>query len=345
MKFLKAFFLSALAAGAVYYTVLFFVIDAPIPAEYWVAEMITVKKELIKQYAGREKIIVGGGSSTLFGVDAEAASRQLGVPVLNFGLHAGLRLEKILQETASVAEPGDTVILPLEPPYFEPSPQWTGWQVDNVIGWDHAAWKELNWRGKGRFLLSISPAVFTRMCVAKLQEKFWPAAISERLNALNEAAVLARFRDRPAPEKFEYSAYNLDNHGDMQRAEGSKYKGKAWYLSKPDRVSKATATLLQAFVGSMKAKGVRVYFANTPLIASEESLDTLHAGEAHFLGDLAAIGPMIDRREDVLLDRKYFFNTDLHLNTEGRAIRTERLVQAIRKTVLPGAVVHSGPSE
>ena len=45
-------------------------IDAPIAAEYWIAELITVKRELAKEYAGKNKIIVAGGSSTLFSVNA-----------------------------------------------------------------------------------------------------------------------------------------------------------------------------------------------------------------------------------------------------------------------------------
>ena len=134
MKFIQAFFVSTILAGVIYYTVVLLAIDAPVPAEYWVGEMITIKKALVKDHAGKSKIIVAGGSSTLFGIDAEYASKSLDMPVINFGLHAGLRLERILQLVSSVVERGDIVVLPLEPPYYDCNTQLNSGHVTNIIG-------------------------------------------------------------------------------------------------------------------------------------------------------------------------------------------------------------------
>ncbi len=330
MTFIKSFFISALAAAVVYISAVMVLIDAPVEAEYWVAEMITIKKELVKQYAGKSKIIIAGGSSTLFGIDAEYASKQLGMPVINFGLHAGLRLNKILEEVSGVIEHGDILILPLEPPYYRCNTTLNSWQVTNIVAWDHGAWGEMNVREKIEFAFLISPKLFRRMLVAKIQEPFNPAKIAKRLEALDNSLVLAKFRVRKSPVGFEYSAYNLNNHGDMLRTEGSDVEGQSSNYSKPSHVCANTASYLIDFIDSMRKRGVRVYFANTPYIASEGGIDHLKNGDLSFRNELAPVGCIIDKREELVFDRKYFFNSNLHLNAEGRLLRTELLIKSIR---------------
>ena len=341
MKFIQSFFVSAILACVTYYTAVLILIDAPVPAEYWVGEMITIKKELVKEYAGKNKIIIAGGSSTLFGIDAEYASKSLDMPVLNFGLHAGLRLGRILQIVSSVVEHGDVLVLALEPPYYDCNTKLNSGHVTNIIGWDHDAWKEMNYSEKLEFVSLVSPTLLGQMLVAEILKKLHPAIISDRLTSLDRALVSSRFRARIAPLTFAYSAYNLNSHGDMQRTEGSEFKGQGYDIGSPAHVCDKTANNLISFVDRMKKKGVPVYFANTPYIASEVGLDALGKGESNFRKEFAPIGCIIDRREDLIFDRKYFFNTDLHLNTEGRSLRTEAFIEAIRKNVLSGACINA----
>jgi hypothetical protein len=315
-------------------------IDAPIPAEYWVGEMLVIKKELVKTYAGKNKIIFAGGSNVLFGIDAEYASKQLGLPVINFGLHAGLRPKKILKEVSTIVESGDTLILAFEPPYYDCSEKLTTWQVNNIIGWDHNAWRNMSFLEKVDFVSSVSFATFTAMLQAAFQRRYYPLDVSERLATLDRATVLSRFHSRNIPTSFGYSAYHLDDFGDMQLTEGSRYFGKVVDIRMPAHLCGDTKSYLIAFVNTMKKKGVRVYFANTPYIASETNRDSLQQSESGFLGELASVGCMIDHRQDLIFDRKYFFDTAYHLNTEGRRLRTNLIIKAIQNNVLSGACVN-----
>lgn len=323
-----------------YYAAVLIFIDAPIPTEYWVGEMITIKQELVKKYAGKTKIIIAGGSSTLFGIDAEYASKQLDMPVINFGLHAGLRLEKILQEASAVVERGDFLVLPLEPPYYDCYKKLSRWQVENIIGWDHDAWEKMDYLEKGKFISLVSPSTFGQMVVADIQRRFLPAKIDDRLTSLDNSLVLSRFRARTMPQVFKYSAYHLDNHGDMLRTEGAQFKGFGRDVSEPRHVCDKTVNLLVNFVDGMKKKGVHVYFANTPYIAVGVGKDEVRKDEVSFQKEFASVGCFIDKREDLVFDRKYFFNTDLHLNAEGRALRTDLFINAIRKNILSWACQH-----
>lgn len=341
MKFIQSFFISALIAYIGYCSVVIMLIDAPVPAEYWVGEMLIIKKELVKKYKGKNKIIIAGGSSTLFGIDAESASKQLGLPVVNFGLHAGLSAKKILKEVSAIVESGDVLILVFEPNYYECNEKLTAWQVNNTIGWDHNAWRDMSYLQKIDFVSSVSIATFTNMIQADFQSRYYPSEVSERLATLDRATVLARFRSRNIPASFRYSAYLLDDFGGMQRTEASKYFGIVLDIRKPAHICGSTKNHLIAFVNTMKKRGVRVYFANPPYIASETNIDRLQQSKLGFFSEFASVGCMIDSREDLIFDRKYFFDTPFHLNSEGRRLRTNLIVKAIYNNVLSGTCVNA----
>jgi len=334
MKFIQSFFISALVASIVYYSTVLTLLDAPVPAEYWVGEMIFIKKEIVTTHKGKSKIIVAGGSSTLFGIDADYASKQLGMPVINFGLHAGLRLDKIFKEVSAVVESGDLLVLALEPYYYDCATSFSAWQVNNIVGWDHDAWNDMSYLEKSRFISSVSPTLFANMLLANFEKNFYPSAVSDRLATMDQSKVLSRFHSRVISSSFEYSAYQLDHLGDMQQAEGSTFSGKSFDVKRPLHVCDGTKNYLIDFVSDMREKGVQVYFANTPYIASDVKMDEIEKGESGFLEELSTVGVMIDQRKDLFFDRKYFFNTDLHLNTEGRRLRTDSFIKAVRKNVL-----------
>ncbi len=130
-----------LAVAALYIAahcaVLWFV-RAPIAAEYWVREALIVKRDRIAAVPS-PRLILLGGSSTLFAFDPVQMRDALGMPVFNFGIHASMRLEWILAEGSNAARAGDTILVVLEPPYFECATQsWDSWQLRNALAWNRA---------------------------------------------------------------------------------------------------------------------------------------------------------------------------------------------------------------
>ena len=125
----------------------------------------------------------------------------------------------------------------------------------------------MNYSEKLEFVSLVSPTLLGQMVVAEILKKLHPASLSDRLNSLDSSLVLSRFRARTLPSTFEYSAYNLNNHGDIQRTEGSRFKGQGYDMGSPSHVCDKTANMLSSFVDRMKKKGVQVYFANIPYIA------------------------------------------------------------------------------
>jgi len=334
-RYLHILLSAAALSCALYVALLLQLIDAPIQAAYWVSEMITAKHDLVKKYTDSRKIYIAGGSSTLFSVDAEDASRQLGRPVINFGLHAALGLERNLSEVGRVVESGDILILALEPKYYACG-ELDDWQVRNIVAWDHGEWERFGLIDKLKFLLAATNLSLFEMLNADVQRRFSPETIVGRLSSFDKALVLERFRTRPAAASFAYSAYNLNSHGDMQKNEGSRYTGPAVEIVKPAHVCASAKQYLLGYVGDIRRRGISVYFANTPYIDESINQDALMQSEAIFRKEISGIGCLIDSRRDLLFKRKYFFDTALHLNVQGKALRTGLLLDAIRKRVLSG---------
>jgi hypothetical protein len=100
-----------LAAGLlIFMSAVRFQLGVPTTSSAWINEIID-RKEKAASVIAHPKLVLLGGSSTLFGIKASVLESELGVPVINGGLHAGLGMAFILREGKKMLRPGDTVML------------------------------------------------------------------------------------------------------------------------------------------------------------------------------------------------------------------------------------------
>lgn len=85
-------------------------LGVPTASSAWVHEIIK-RKQRASESITEPKLVLLGGSATLFGIKASVLESELGVPVINGGLHAGLGMACILGEGKKMLRPGDTVML------------------------------------------------------------------------------------------------------------------------------------------------------------------------------------------------------------------------------------------
>ena len=164
---------TTLAAAIAYFALALALFPARIEAEYWVREMLVIKRNIVKQYDGRKKIIIASGSNSLFGIDTKQLTEEFHIPVINYGLHAGLPLQTILAEAAAAAEKGDTVILPLESGYYCMSTDVpTNWHVRNTIAWDLEKWEDWPIAKRIKAVAMTDARIVLEMVQARLQERF-----------------------------------------------------------------------------------------------------------------------------------------------------------------------------
>ncbi len=86
----------------------------------WIRAIYTQKAKIADHVKSPHRILMVGGSATHFGVEAKQIEQSLGIPVINFGLHAGLGLDTILSLAQKQIQRGDIVVVSPEPEILEP---------------------------------------------------------------------------------------------------------------------------------------------------------------------------------------------------------------------------------
>lgn len=98
---------------ALFWALIYSDLGVPYGQSNWCHYMITKKLELASRIQG-PKLLLVGGSGTLFGLNARTIQEQTGFPTINLGTHAGLGSRYLLHIAEESAKPGDTVLLIME---------------------------------------------------------------------------------------------------------------------------------------------------------------------------------------------------------------------------------------
>ncbi|HUD82513.1 MAG TPA: hypothetical protein VMQ67_03380, partial [Candidatus Saccharimonadales bacterium] len=89
------------------------VLGVPTESSRWTFEVNRRKQELAKAVPP-PRLLVVGGSSVLFGINAREIEKQTGLRTLNLGTHAVLGAPYILAQARNLAQSGDTILLVFE---------------------------------------------------------------------------------------------------------------------------------------------------------------------------------------------------------------------------------------
>jgi len=122
----------------------------------WINSLMT-KKEAYFNNIPENKVVFAGGSSTLFGIRTRDIQRNLGIPCVNFGLHAGLEIDYLLSRTKHLLKLGDTVIFTVEYPLFLYNGKFNNVTLDYILTYDRNFFNSLSIWDKIKYLACISP--------------------------------------------------------------------------------------------------------------------------------------------------------------------------------------------
>jgi len=84
----------------------------------YIKQAYDAKQRYAAAWGGRPKIVIVGGSSSLFSVRCQLIERALGRPCVNMAVTAGIGIDLILDKALGAIGPGDMVILPLEYDFY-----------------------------------------------------------------------------------------------------------------------------------------------------------------------------------------------------------------------------------
>lgn len=259
------------------------------------------KKALLKNTTG-ERLIILGGSSAMFGFDSKEIEKAINKPVINLGLHAGLGLDFLIGFVADDIHQGDVVVI--SPEYNSLFGKVKASRVFYLAG--ELDSKALKHKSEGRGVIN---QVKSFVLINKIKVR---------------RVILGLF----SKGGNELSINSIDERGDILVNDGVKPKVSLnAHRDIPDEVSAEVVDMLNDFSRQMSEKGAKVYLHYTPLAASEYVSDSLinqFDAEIRKKVDVKFLStPSSQKYSDTL-----FFDTNYHLNRDGRKINTEKFIQS-----------------
>lgn len=285
----------------------------PVPNTQWVSQAYAHKLGLASA-VGQPKLLVVGGSATMFGVDSRIMAEALGRPVVNLGVNAGILTPFIHHYARQAIKPGDWVLLPVEYPLFHGRYSINLPFID--YWWEHPGFRRVNVNS------------------AQLAQLLWLTPVSRAVDGY-----------RGLPPNFAvsglYGPQNLDGNGDQANSEADQQQ--IWMRELVERSvveqygAKAHAwnanwESWKALADEITAMGGCAIFVPPPML---DRVD-YHMGKEHqyyvTLPEQARMQGLnyVGSPLDTLYPIDWFFDTNYHLNATARSVYTQYLIKKIK---------------
>jgi hypothetical protein len=252
------------------------------------------------------KIILVGDSNVAFGFDSEKIQAAFNMPVVNFGLHAGLGQTFYSEMVKKLINEGDiVVIIPI--PYYD----------DTARIWDHVlAWVTIEnhyylWGG-------ISSENYKDMLLA------YPAYLKKAIKLF-----ITNRGNKPVEGAYARAAFNEYGDNIFPRPEPIMTEDSSTTLFSPD-LSQAIQTYWNNYNRYVTNKKAVLFMSSPPISMAvpEAELESLQQQ----LEELLDI-PMISRLVDYVYPFEYSFDLTGHLNDFGKEVRTEQFISDLSNAV------------
>lgn len=274
---------------------------------------------LAKQYdrlcaVNEPKVVVVGGSSVAFGLDSELFGKLYGKPSVAFGLYGSFGVKVMIDLSKANLRSGDTVVIA---PEISPESLSLYFGAESML----KATEE-------RFDL-LSHTAFDN--IGDIMGASWGFA-------------LTKLQNLRSGEEFDisgvYSNSSVNSYGEIGRdlfpRNGNVLA--TGYLSDRVRfdigdVSDEFIDYVNDYVGYCRARGVRVYYSFAPVNGRAADSKTLRADTEEYYGYLSRKldCEVISDPYAYVLDYRYFYDTNFHLNDSGAALRTAMLVRDLKR--------------
>ena len=257
------------------------------------------------------KLVVVGGSSVAFGLDSAHLARYTSREVVNFGLYATLGSKVMLDLSEGAMQAGDIVVFAPEPDsgtmslYFGADAMW------QAIDVNHSLLDAIDEGDKARLYAAFDS--YREDKLGYLAEgKPNPPGVYNRasFNAMGDV-------NYPRPYTIMTKGYDSNTIFDFDTA----------------MISRDFIDYFNAYATRLGERGVRVYFSFCPVseLALGEGVDAARLAEFQRYFEDNLVCPVISDIEDYIMEWGYFYDTNMHLNDAGVRVRTNRLIEDIRR--------------
>ena len=309
-----------LGAFGLYLASFYFQLGVPTETSRWCSELWTKKKEIAARMKGPRLLLVGG-SSVLFSINARQIERQIGISTVNLGTHAALGTEYLLEQTRQIAKPGDTVALILE------------YELFGRAG--NAAWNDELYLD---YLLARDPDFLNRRPLAQRAYLMMSVPLPRLKRGLKNRWSSEQHR---TPVNI-YDAAFTDDRGDQTGNDSGHKPAIAPKIKIPHRL------LLHGFRGEDQgfavvkrfcdwARANQVHLVATfPAIAANPAYSSSSPATAplRIQNSYEKEGvPLLEVPGDLFYDPTEFFDTVYHMTEAGAKRRTEHFISALESVL------------
>ena len=313
LKFYRKYliiFLLAILSGLCFQLLLFYVnLGVPNQATHGYNDLFQVKDNYA-QSIKNSKIIFASGSNTRYGVDTSKIEHTLKIPVVNYGISAPLKYY-ILQRAKLHLHSGDIIILPLEYSFYDYQHLPVASEYAHyIIGSDSSQFKALPLSIK----LNIISQVTIRELLIATYRHIKPSPFVKASDCLNiNGDVTNNFVSKKTPANVLFSKLNDS-------------------VFKNAPVTADAQEELTSFIDYCHANNITVYAAWPNYLWKEKEftgkdLDGIHAIEKFYHDHNVEI---LGNYTDCLYDAELFYDSEYHLNEEGKRIHTDYLINLLK---------------
>ncbi len=262
--------------------------------------LVNVQKRKQVESLAERKLVFVGGSNLSYGLDSEIVHDSLHLTVYNMGLHAGIGLNYMLHEAGSYMKPGDILVLI---PEYNQFTRFYGSSALADLLVQARRWDDLYlYKDWGSYPSYLCARVFV------------PFLLKRGVSGEDQ------FADNPNGFNA-FGDYVL--HLDQPRREYPR-------LAMEKRPVAEEIKQIVDQINSIQAKGIQVIllpppYAETSFLLSKEYIDIIRLElDKNRL-------PFITAPERYCMNDSLFWNSAYHLGAKGRKIRTERVIEDLRK--------------
>ena len=260
------------------------------------------------------KVIVVGGSSVAFGLDSETMERELGMPVVNFGLYASLGTKLMMDLSRANIGDGDIVII---------SPEMSE-QTLSLYFNAQSTWQAID--GNSSMLRYIATEDLPKMAGS-----FYEHAIT-KFRYAREGITLSPSGVYRSDSFNEYGDIKYDRpYNTMYAMTGIPYDTSNMIDLSCDIVSEEFIEYVNEYTKWCNKKGATVYFSFCPMNKAALSDTTSHESMIEmfeFMADNLDCN-VINSPTDTVYEPNYFYDTNFHLNDAGVTLHTRVLLEGI----------------
>lgn len=309
MRFLKLLIVFALAVAIPFVACAAIYAIAPDTYLETYYAALPLKMDRLCQTDG-PRVIVIGGSSVAFGIDSKLVSREVGMPVVNFGLYAAFGLKPMLDLSEKYINDGDIIVI---------APETTEQMYSRYTGYDYLLQAFESRPGQ---LIGLGRSYY--------------AGLAKNLPDYVKSARELRARGG-APTSGVYSLSAFDEFGDIVYEKPENIMKQGYSEDNLPKLSDEIVTdefleMVNDYVKAAERKGATVVFSYCPLnalsVENTDGSDVRNFVRALENGlDCRILAPI----EDYILDEGFFYDSNYHLNDTGARYYSLRLAANIQR--------------